>query len=120
MPNARAKGLGFCREVKKILEAMGHEVEGPGYATAFFQGATHAIHRDYFGIWDLISFYENVYYFHQVSTIENKSTKIKSIQGKKMLGFVWIRSKKNKYKIFKINLLVEEINGHSYFLRRSK
>jgi hypothetical protein len=41
--NNRAKGLIFCREVKKILEAIGHQVEGPGYTTAFFGGKTNAI-----------------------------------------------------------------------------
>jgi hypothetical protein len=91
MPNPRQKGLSFCREVKKILEAMGHETEGPGYSTAFFGGALHLIHSDYFGLFDLISFFEGKYFFHQVSTIGHKSEKIKAIQKKGMNGWVWLR-----------------------------
>lgn len=119
MISARGKGLAFCREVRKILEAMGHQVEGPGYATAYFQGAIHAIHRDYFGIWDLISFYENVYYFHQVSTIENKTTKIKAIQQTKLPGWVWCRVTEDNqtgFDVFVIDGPIIEEKEMRYFL----
>ncbi len=48
--NARAKGLQRVREVRKMLEGMGHLVEGPGYSVAFYQGRMNPIHRDYFSI----------------------------------------------------------------------
>lgn len=104
MPNNRAKGLIFCREVKKILEAIGHQVEGPSYTTAFFGGKTNAIHRDYFSIFDLISFFEGGYFFHQVSALGHKSEKIKAIQAKRMPGWVWSRVSNGKvfYRIFDV------------------
>jgi len=121
--NSRAKGLSFCREVRKILEGMDHEVEGPGYATAFFQGALHPIHRDYFSLFDLISFFEGKYYFHQVSTIENKSTKIKAIQAKGMAGWVWLRVTEDNqtgYDIFIIDGVIIEEKEMRYFLKKPK
>ena len=119
MKDHRAKGLSFCREVRKILEGMNHIVEGPGYATAFFQGAVHPIHRDYFGLFDLISFYENKYYFHQVSTIKNKTTKIKAIQGMGMTGWVWCRVTEDNqtgYDIFIIDGPIIEEKEMRYFV----
>ncbi len=121
--SARSKGLNFCREVKKILEGMGHEVEGPGYATVFFQGAIHPIHRDYFSLFDLISFFEGKYYFHQVSTIENKSTKIKAIQKKKMNGWVWLRVNEDNqtgFDVFMVdpNCFIEK--EMRYFIKKGK
>jgi hypothetical protein len=102
MPNNRTKGLIFCREVKKILEGIGHQVEGPGYTTAFFGGKTNAIHRDYFSIFDLISFFEGGYFFHQVSDLGHKSEKIKAIQAKGMPGWVWSRVSNGRvfYRVF--------------------
>ena len=123
MINARAKGLGFCREVRKILEGMGHEVEGPGYSTAFFQSAIHPIHSDYFGLFDLISFFEGKYYFHQVSTIENKSTKIKAIQAKRMSGWVWCRVTEDNqtgFDVFIVDGPIIEEKEMRYFLKKQK
>ncbi len=102
--NARQKGLSYCREVRKIIEALGHTVEGPGYATAFFNGRMSPIHRDYFGLWDLISYYQGQYLFHQVSTLSNKSSKIKAITGKQMPGWIWCRvDHPVGYRIFKVD-----------------
>lgn len=101
--NARQKGLNFVHEVKRILEGMNHEVEGPGFASAFFNGRTNPIHRDYFSVFDLISFDGDHFLFHQVSSLSNKSTKIKAIQKKKMPGWVWCRFSKGGrvgYRIF--------------------
>jgi hypothetical protein len=94
--NTRQKGLNYVREVRKILESMGHIVEGPGYALAFFDNRMQAIHRDYFGIFDLISWDGIQLIGHQVSDIHNKSTKIKEIQGQQMSGWVWARGKKGR------------------------
>ncbi len=99
--NNRQKGLGYCREVKKLLEGMNHVVEGPGYAVAFFNNRMSPIHRDYFSIYDLISFDGNHFIFHQVSTVAHKSEKIKAIQKQGMSGWVWCRlHQKIGYRIF--------------------
>ena len=87
----RAKGLDFVREVRKILEGIGHTVEGPGYGVAFYNAKMNPIHRDFFGVFDLMSFNGQSYLGHQVSTEANKSTKIKAIQEAKLLGWVWCR-----------------------------
>jgi hypothetical protein len=103
MPNARQKGLNFVHEVKRILEGMNHEVEGPGFASAYFNNRINPIHRDYFSVFDLISFDGDCFLFHQISTIKNKSAKVKAIQKKKMSGWVWCRfneSRKVGYRIF--------------------
>ncbi len=42
-----------------------------------------AIHEDYFGLFDLISFCDGRYCFHQISTLENKAAKDKTTQAKK-------------------------------------
>jgi len=91
MKSARQKGLDFSREVKKILEGMGHKVDGPFYGVAFFNDAMRPIHRDCFGCFDLLSFNGQVFIGHQVSTIENKSVKIKHLQNEKLPGWVWCR-----------------------------
>jgi hypothetical protein len=49
------------------------------------------LHQDYFGLLDLISYCNGRYYFHQISTLENKAAKVKAIQAKKMCGWVWSR-----------------------------
>jgi len=103
--NNRQKGILFCREVKKILEGIGHVVEGPGYGVAFYGGRMGPVHRDYFGCFDLVSFYQGSYFFHQISTLSNKAAKIKAIQDKKMNGWVWSRISNGKvfYRIFIVN-----------------
>ena len=106
MPNARAKGLGFCREVKGLLEGMGHQVEGPGFKSAYFGGKVNAVHSDYFGVFDLFSFDGQEFIGHQISTLENKATKIRQIQALKMPGWVWGRfseARRVGYRLFMIN-----------------
>ena len=56
-----------------------------------FGGKVIAIHQDYFGLFDLISFCDGRYYFHQISNLENKAAKVKAIQARKMSGWVWTR-----------------------------
>jgi hypothetical protein len=90
---SRQKGLILVREVRKILEGMGEKVEGPGYGVAFFNDRMNPIHKDFFGVFDLMSFRPNCKKFtgHQVSTEHNKSTKIKALQDAKLPGWVWCR-----------------------------
>ncbi len=89
--NTRAKGLQNVREVKKILEGLGHKTEGPGYKTVFFNGRLSPVHSDFFGVFDLISFDGKSYLGHQVSTEANKTTKIREVKGSKLPGWVWCR-----------------------------
>jgi hypothetical protein len=100
--NNRAKGLAFCREVRKILEALGHQVEGPGYGIAFYGGRMAPVHRDYFGVFDLVSIFEGQTYWHQISTPSNKAVKVKAIIAKSLSGWVWARASNGKifYRVF--------------------
>ena len=106
MKDHRTKGLGFVREVRKLLEAMNHQVEGPGYATRFFGGKINAVHKDYFDCFDLISFDGKDFIGHQISTIENKAAKVHQIQALKMPGWVWARFSEGRrvgYRLFMID-----------------
>ena len=89
--SARSKGLNFTREVRRILEGIGHTVEGPGYGLAYYNAKMNPVHKDFFGVFDLISFDGKSYIGHQVSTETNKSAKIKAIQEAKLPGWVWCR-----------------------------
>jgi len=89
--NARAKGLQRVREVKKLLEGIGHCVEGPGYSVAFYQNRMNPIHRDYFGIADLISYHEGIFILHQVTDLHNKASHIKAIQESLLPCWLWCR-----------------------------
>lgn len=104
MTSARSKGLAWVREVRKMLEGMGHQVEGPGYAVAFYGGAMKPIHRDYFGIADLISFHNGNLYLHQVTDLSNKSTHVKAIQEKGLTCWVWCRvpTRPISYRVFMV------------------
>ncbi len=99
--NARQKGLNRVREVKKLLEGMGHTVEGPGYSVAFFGGSMKPIHRDYFGVADLISYKDWKLQLHQVTDLVNKAKHVKAIQGEKLSAWVWCKIEgKSGYRIF--------------------
>jgi len=89
--SARSKGLDYVREVKKILEGIGHTVQGTMFKTVFFNGHLSPVHSDFFGVFDLISFDGKIFIGHQVSTEVNKSTKIKAIQEAHLPGWVWCR-----------------------------
>ncbi len=60
------------------------------------------VHRDYFGVFDLLSAFEGNYFFHQISTSSNKAVKVKAIQEKGLSGWVWTRVSNGKvfYRIF--------------------
>ena len=103
--NSRKKGLEWVREVKKLLEGLGHQIEGPGYGVAFYRGSMKPIHRDYFGIADLISFFNGAFFLHQVTDLSNKSTHVKAIQKAGLPCWVWCRvpTRPISYRIFIVN-----------------
>jgi len=99
--NARSKGLQRVREVGKMLEGIGHQVEGPGYALAFYGGSMKPIHRDYFGIADLISFRDGIFVLHQVTDLTNKGKHVKAIQEIGLSAWLWCKIEgKSGYRIF--------------------
>jgi len=90
--NAREKGLARVREVRKIIEGLGHRVEGPGYSIAFFNGRMNPIHKDYFGVADLISYHENQFILHQVTDLTNKAKHTRLIQEACLPVWIWCRA----------------------------
>jgi len=121
---SREKGLIYVHEVKKLLEAIGHQVEGPGYMIiyiplnpgAYKLGINRAtkpiqVHKDYFGVADLISYFEGKLILHQVTDLSNKSIHVKAIQERGLSAWVWCRFNEGRrigYRIFFVDLLVEE------------
>jgi len=104
--NNRQKGLQYVREVRRIMEKKGNIVEGPMYRPAFIKGKSRAVHSDFFGLFDLISYNPknfDTFSFHQVSLNEKRSEKIKAILKAGVSGFFWGRG-------------VNEIWGIGYFL----
>jgi len=95
--NTRRKGLAGVREVRKILEANGSRVEGPGYQPLFVKKMI-VVHRDYFGIFDLISLdVDGVLHGHQVTTSpDHKAEKIREMIEAKVAGTVWVKYPKKK------------------------
>jgi hypothetical protein len=95
---AREKGLQECRKVKKVLEKMGFAVEGPGYKPMFIPktGKMTVVHKDYFGIYDLLIMGRFHIFGVQVTTdAGNRMEKARTIsEGHKPLGFVWYPIKK--------------------------
>lgn len=92
--NNRQKGLQYVREVKAILEKQGWIVDGPMYKPIFIKGRSTAVHSDFFGLFDLISYLPNEfvgYYFHQISLDEKRAEKIKAILKAGVAGFFWGR-----------------------------
>ncbi len=103
--NNRQKGLHRVREVKKMLEGLGHVCEGPGYSIAFFDGQMRPIHRDYFGVGDLISYHEGQFILHQVTDLSHKSKHLKAIQNKGLIAWLWCKIDQHRigYRIFKVS-----------------
>ena len=90
--NARSKGLQTVRRVKHYLEANSYVVEGPGYAVAFFQGSMKPIHRDYFGVFDLLSASKtDVIRGHQICSIKNKARNQAKMQKAGISGYLWCK-----------------------------
>ena len=89
--NSRQKGLNLVRMVRKMLEGMHYIVEGPGYSVAFYGGSMKPIHRDYFGIADLISYADNQFILHQVTDLSNKAKHVKDIQSLGIPCWLWCK-----------------------------
>ena len=129
---SRPKGLGFVREVKFILQGLGHQTEGPGYIIVhipkFIEGQKIMIpvqsHKDFFGVFDLISFHgEYGFAFHQISTLDNKQAKINALIKKGMKGNVWCRCKENNkvmYRTWFVDSGEIVTEGENYYLSSFK
>ena len=98
--NARAKGLGLVRKVRKLLEARGYRVEGPGYGVAFFNGSMRPVHRDYFSAFDILSYRNGFICGHQVSTLHNKSVKVSNLKDNHLAGYVWCHVDRGDWRIW--------------------
>jgi len=105
--SSRSKGLNYSREVRKILEGIGHKVDGPFYGVAFYGGKMNPIHRDAMGVYDLLSFDGKELIGHQVSTDGHRGEKIKNLQAAKLPGWVWSRFSNEDqgtgYQVFVVN-----------------
>jgi hypothetical protein len=116
--NDRKKGLEYVREGREILRRDGFVTEGPGYQVirVFPKETTWMpmgerkklkpqaiqVHKDYFGVFDLITFREDRgFEFHQFSILEEKSRKIRDIQGSGMPGWFWGRFEEGRRVGFK-------------------
>lgn len=129
---SRSKGLNFVREGKLILQRLGHLTEGPGYIIVhipkFIEGQKIMVpvqsHRDFFGVYDLISFHpEYGFAFHQFTTLDNKQTKINALIKKGMKGNVWCRCKENNkvmYRTWFVDSGEEVSEGETYYLSTFK
>ncbi len=100
--NARAKGLSACREVKRILQKMGYKIDGPSYGIAFFGGRSVAVHKDFFDCLDLISYKDGQYWGHQVTDLNNKSSKVRNLDKLGIKAWVWCRGKEGRKIVYRV------------------
>ena len=113
--NKRETGLKWVREVRDLLIDLGHEVEGPNFKPTYIPGKDTKegmveskyipVHKDFFGVFDLISHKKRRWFFQQISILEEKSRKIDAILEKGMDGIVWGRTKNGRfvdYRIFRV------------------
>ncbi len=93
--NNRQKGLMVCNEVKKILQGIGFDVEGPGFKSAFIPGhGAILVHKDYFDIYDLMIMGAHHIFGVQVTGDERKKKeKARAMSESGILGFVFFRLK---------------------------
>ena len=101
--NSRFKGLLWCAEVRRLLTQDGHVVDGPFFKSKFFTGRQMVVHQDIFGCWDLVSWKDGQFNFHQVTDMAHKSSHEKVIEASGMTGWLWCRTKVNNrihYRIF--------------------
>jgi hypothetical protein len=77
--------------VKRILQGIGHQCDGPFFVPVFYNESVNSVHRDIFGCYDLISFLEGKLIGHQVSTELHRGEKIKKLQEAGLPGWVWAR-----------------------------
>lgn len=102
----RKIGLRWIEEVKKILEEEGHITSGPFSKVIFTKGRKMASHVDIFGVFDIISAKEGVYFLHQVTSLNMLSNKRKKILKSGMTGIIWCHCKINGkvgYRRFNVN-----------------
>jgi len=97
MADQRGKGMQYVREVRKILEDRGLIVEGPAYKPLFVRGKMMVVHTDYFSCFDLMVYDPRGKRFGmvQVSTIGERSRKVKRIVDAGIPGLVFSRDKMN-------------------------
>ena len=99
---SRAKGLIACHEVKAILIAEGHQVDGPYFKPIWFGGKTNVVHKDIFDCADLLSFFNGRFHLHQVSDVSHKSEKVKTIQEKGIPCWIWGRTKEGNKVMYRV------------------
>jgi hypothetical protein len=101
--NTRKIGNDKCKEVKEILENMGHVTDGPFDKVIWFNKRMGKVHHDIFGIGDLISLSSGGQLFlHQVTALNLKSKKEKKIRTLGAKCLLWIYDSDNKGGDFKI------------------
>lgn len=88
--NKRQKGLLKVRQVKSILEQCGQKVEGPGYKPIWTGKAMMAVHKDFFGVFDLMSYSKDTgIRGHQITNIADKMIHAKAIFASGLSGDLW-------------------------------
>lgn len=100
----REKGLAECRKVKKILESWGFLIEGPGYKPLFLPTTRKmtVVHKDYFGMFDLLVMCPKGIFGIQVTTSASKEKeKIRNISQGFVLSPINAKRKK-EYKVTQI------------------
>ena len=108
--NARQKGLAAVHKVKKILQARGETVEGPGFRPAYNKKTKKMflMHSDYFGAYDLMSFSKDkCLYGIQVCSLDNKQRNARKIYESGNDGELWCYMGKEGFNVY----LVTELDG---------
>ncbi len=105
--NKRSKGLQKVRQVRQILILAGEKVEGPGFRPLWTGKGTMAVHQDYFGVADLISWHKDRgFKIHQVTDIADKMIHAKAIFDSGMTADLWCyvpRKGFNRYWVYSDN-----------------
>lgn len=105
--NAREKGIARVREVKKLLQGMGYLIEGPGYKPLWIGTRSVPVHSDFFGVGDLISYFEGKFILHQVTDLKNKAKHVKIAQEAHIPAWIWSRAKEGGkvfYRLFMVDI----------------
>jgi hypothetical protein len=108
--NTRKIGNDKCKEVKELLEKMGHVTDGPFDKVIWFNKRMGKVHHDVFGIGDLISLSkERELFLHQVTSINMKSKKEKKIRTLGVRCILWVYDSDKKEEEFRIFEVTPEI-----------
>ncbi|MCL6542073.1 MAG: hypothetical protein K6T87_16070 [Roseiflexus sp.] len=102
--NNRKKGIKSVNVIKKVLLEIGHLVDGPFNKVTFFRGRKVISHVDLFGAYDLISIDKKtgLVFFHQITSINAKTRKIKKMSQIPVYSFLWCKNKDKKFRLFLI------------------